>query len=65
MNMNANFDDGEIPDVSLELRASDEIVKRIRKLRWMSLEDETVRLAQLLAQMPHSLTVLGAPLDTD
>jgi hypothetical protein len=65
MNKNANFDGDDIPDVSLESRASDEIVKRIRKLRWMGLEDETARLTQLLAQMPHSLTVLGTPLDTD
>jgi hypothetical protein len=54
-----------IPQVDSDAQMSDEIVKRIRKLRWMGRDDETVRLAQFLAQMPHSSTVLGAPLETD
>jgi hypothetical protein len=55
----------DVPQVTTEAQLSDEIVKRIRKLRWIGKEEETVRLAQFLAQMPHSSTLLGAPLDTD
>ena len=54
-----------VPQVDHEALISDEIVKRIRKLRWMGRDEETVRLAQFLAQMPHSSIVLGAPLETD
>lgn len=54
-----------IPQVDREAQISDEIVKRIRKLRWMGHDEETVRLAQFLAQMPHSAVLAGAPLETD
>ena len=54
-----------VPQVDTEARVCDELVKRIRKLNWMGRDEETVRLAQFLAQMPHSSTVLGAPLETD
>jgi len=54
-----------LPQVDADAQMSDEIVKRIRKLRWMGRDEETVKLAQFLAQMPHSSIVLGAPLETD
>lgn len=53
------------PQVDAQAQMSDEIVKRIRKLRWMGHDEETVRLAQFLAQMPDCSTILGAPLETD
>jgi poly-beta-hydroxyalkanoate depolymerase len=34
----------ERPDVSMEQRRSSELVKRIRKLRWMGLEGEAERV---------------------
>jgi hypothetical protein len=61
--MQSEYD--SIPQVDTEAQISDQIVKRIRKLSWMGRDEETVRLAQFLAQMPHSSTVLGAPLETD
>jgi hypothetical protein len=57
--------ENDTPQVTAEAQMSDEIVKRIRKLRWIGKDEETVRLARFLAQMPHSSTLLGAPLDTD
>ena len=57
--------ENDTPQVTAEAQMSDEIVKRIRKLRWIGKDEETVHLAQFLAQMPHSSTLLGAPLETD
>ena len=54
-----------IPDVEAEARMSDAIVKRIKKLHWIGHDEETVKLAQFLAQMPHCSTILNAPLETD
>jgi hypothetical protein len=34
----------ELPDVSADQRAANELIKRIRKLRWMGLEGEARRL---------------------
>jgi hypothetical protein len=39
----------ESPDVSTEQRRSSELVKRIRKLRWMGLEGEARRMQVQLA----------------
>ena len=39
----------ECPDVSTEQRRSSELVKRIRKLRWMGLEGEARRMQVQLA----------------
>lgn len=36
----------EIPDVSREQRAAAELIKRIRKLRWMGLEEEARRMVR-------------------
>ena len=57
--------ENETPHVTAEAQLSNEIVTRIRKLHWIGNEEETARLAQFLAQMPHSATLLGPPLDTD
>lgn len=37
-----------IPDVPPQQRAVDDLVKRVRKLRWMGFEDEAIRLERLL-----------------
>lgn len=34
------------PDVSLEQRAATELIKRIRKLRWMGFEEEAQRMVR-------------------
>jgi hypothetical protein len=38
----------ERPDVSAEERASSELVKRIRKLRWIGMEEEAARIQNVL-----------------
>jgi hypothetical protein len=53
------------PSVSEEERASDELVKRIRKLRWIGMEDEARALQDSLYRAPPSAPVLATPTDTD
>jgi hypothetical protein len=54
------------PDVLAEQRASNKLVKLIRKLRWMGMEEEAERVQMELAQRdvpPDS--VVAAPHETD
>ncbi len=55
------------PDVSAEQRASNELVKLIRKLRWMGMEKEAVGAEMQLAlrRVPPADGVLAGPHDTD
>jgi hypothetical protein len=55
----------ECPDVSAEQRRASELVKLIRKLRWMGLEEEAehVQMAQFRESAGNS--VLAAPCETD
>jgi hypothetical protein len=57
----------ESPDVSIEQRRSSELVKRIRKLRWMGLEGEARRMQVQLALSggARADSVLAAPPETD
>ena len=36
----------DFPDVSREQRAASELIKRIRKLRWMGFEEEAQRMVR-------------------
>ena len=49
------------PDVSAEQRRSSELVKRIRKLRWMGLEGEAERVEMTLPRDTPTDSVLAAP----
>jgi hypothetical protein len=53
------------PDVAGEQRAACDLVKRIRKLRWMGMEEEAERLQVELRRIRQTDSVLAAPLDTD
>jgi hypothetical protein len=55
----------ERPDVSIEQRRSSELVKRIRKLRWMGMEEEAERVETALSGISPSDSVLAAPHETD
>ena len=56
----------EPPEVSAEQRTSSELVKRIRKLRWMGMEREAEALQATLCRRERSTdSVLAAPADTD
>ena len=56
-----------VPDVSEEQRASNELIQLIRKLRWTGMEDEVEQvqrtLALFLARPAHS--VIGGPDELD
>ena len=56
-----------VPDVSEEQRASNELIQLIRKLRWTGMEDEVEQvqtaLAHCLARPAHS--VIEGSIDTD
>ena len=53
------------PDGSGEQRSARELVKRIRKLRWMGMEEEAQRLQVALRRIEDTDCVLAAPRDTD
>jgi hypothetical protein len=57
----------EHPDVSIEQRRSSELVKLIRKLRWMGMGDEAERMQMQLALIggQPADSVLAAPHETD
>jgi hypothetical protein len=52
--------DGSMPQPS-----SNELIERVRKLRWIGLEDEARQMAMTLPRLADSDTVLSAPRDTD
>lgn len=53
------------PNVPVELRASDELLKRIRKLRWIGLDDEARALELTLRRVGSTDPVLADRFDTD
>lgn len=55
------------PDCSAEQRTSNELVKRIRKLRWMGMEEEAKRAQDELSARPVAVadSVVSSPRDTD
>ena len=57
--------DQKPPDISAEQRASSELVKLIRKLRWIGMEREAEQLQTVLCRIPAADSVLAAPHDTD
>jgi hypothetical protein len=71
---NTKQEEGEMPmpstrrellEVSSEQQTASQLVKRIRKLRWMGMEDEAKRLQSALDRIEHEECVLAAPRDTD
>ena len=55
------------PDISSEQRKSNELVRLIRKLRWMGMEEEAGRVQTELAQcgVRRADSVLATPHETD
>ena len=54
-----------LPDVSSEERTSNELTNRIRKLRWIGMDDEAKRLQLVLSRMQSMDSVLAASSETD
>ena len=55
----------DLPDVSADQRASNDMIKLIRKLRWMGMEGEAERLRGALSGMPRLDSVVAEPRETD
>ena len=55
------------PEVPADLKSSNELVKRIRKLRWIGMEKEAEQLQASLSRLSPSNrdSVLTTPIDTD
>jgi len=63
--MKRTWNAGEPPELSPEQRTARELVKRIRKLRWIGEEEKARQLQASLAQMPPGESVLLLPMNTD
>jgi hypothetical protein len=65
--MKTLLDEEMIPDVPPEQRRVADLVKRIRKLRWLGMEQEAAKLQLVLARLSPAerAVVLTAPCDTD
>lgn len=55
----------EHPGVSAEEDVSNELVTRIRKLRWMGMEEEAEQLENLLHRSRPADVLCPSPCDTD
>jgi hypothetical protein len=55
----------DVPDVSADQRASNEMIKLIRKLRWMGMEGEADQLRSALIGKPRTDSVVAEPRETD
>lgn len=60
-------DQQRVLDASAEQRASNALVRLIRKLRWMGMQEEAESAQRRLAQsrVPAADSVVAAPRDTD
>lgn len=55
----------ERPDVSLSQHTSRELVKLIRKLRWIGLEEEADQMQLMLCRDHPTTILLAGPFETD
>jgi hypothetical protein len=55
----------ELPDVSADQRAANELIKRIRKLRWMGMDGEAEHLQIKLAGGLPADSVVAESRETD
>ena len=53
------------PKVSVEQRASNDVIKRIRKLRWIGMDEEARQIQRTLRSISSADVVLAVPCDTD
>jgi hypothetical protein len=53
------------PDVSIEERTSIELVKLVKKLRWIGMDEEAEQVQEVLREVDPAATLLGGPWDTD
>lgn len=63
--MDVRLSDDECLDVSAEERRTRELVKRIRKLRWMGMEEEAEQLQSKLPPVLPGEVLIAGPRDID
>ncbi len=63
--MEMQFKQQELPDVSADQRAANELIKRIRKLRWMGMEGEARNLQIKLMGASRIDSVVAETRETD
>ena len=63
--INDHKNDHAIPDVTADQRASNEMIKLIRKLRWIGMESEARRLEFTLSGTPPADCVGAEPRETN
>ncbi len=65
--MDANYVARFAADFATDREASDEVIKLIRKLRWIGKEEEARTMERELCQMPPAArgSVLAEPIATD
>jgi hypothetical protein len=52
-------------DAAVQPETPSELAERIRKLRWLGMQDEAERLQLRLVRVPHTDCVMVLPPDTD
>ena len=55
----------ERPEVNVSRRKEDEIVKKIRKLRWIGAYDEAMDMERKLFDLVSAEVVRSGPIETD
>lgn len=63
--MEALFGHQISPDTPASGRTLNELVRLIRKLRWMGMDGEAARIEDTLSQTTHADSVVADPTDTD
>lgn len=63
--MEISLDIVEHPDVSAEQRTWGELVKLVRKLRWIGMEKEATQMQIELRRVHPAASLLAGPFDTD
>jgi hypothetical protein len=53
------------PGLSAEQRVSTDLARRIRKLRWLDIQQEAEQLQMTLRRVPHTECVIVVPRDND
>lgn len=63
--MRAHLENNDCSIVAGDLTAADELIKRIRKLRWIGMEEEAQALEYAARRSSHFGPALNGPPDTD
>ena len=63
--MTTSFDEEKHLDFAPEQRRTTDLVKRIRKLRWIGMEQEAAKLQLILARFPPTERVILSSRETD